>query len=113
MDNTKPVSPAVKDQPKNGLYVRGVVISNRASTFRRKDGTGMGVKVSHEIALQPGVAIWEKYFDPRTDKDVEFDGVNVTKFPKLEEFQQITLKAERFKIYDNKFIISNAVEVKG
>ncbi len=112
MDTTKPASHALKEQPKNGLYVRGVVISNRASTFRRKDGTGMGVKVSHEIALQPGVAIWEKYYDPRTDKDVEFDGVNVTKFPKLEEFQPITLRAERFKIFDNKFIISSAAELK-
>lgn len=112
MDTTKPATNTLKDAPKNGLYVRGVVISNRASTFRRKDGTGMGVKVSHEIALQPGVAIWEKYYDPRTDKEVEFDGLNVTKFPTLPEFQQITLRADRFKIYDNKFIISNATEVK-
>lgn len=48
-----PVLPAA-----NGVYVRGVVVSNRAKAFKRKDGTGISVAVECEIALQPGVATW-------------------------------------------------------
>jgi hypothetical protein len=112
MDTAKPAATAVKDQPKNGLYVRGVVISNRAFAFRRKDGSGMGIKVQHEVALQPGLAVWERYFDPRTDKEVKFDGDKVLEFPQLPEFQQITLRADRFKVADDKFVITQATEVR-
>ena len=33
----------------NGVYVRGVVVSNRAKAFKRKDGTGISVAVECEI----------------------------------------------------------------
>jgi hypothetical protein len=95
---------------KNGIYVRGVVISNRVDAFKRKDGSGLVIKVTHEIALQPGVVIWERYFDPKKDFDVvRLDGDKVTAFPSLPEFQQITLRAERFKSDGEKFVISSAI----
>ena len=87
-----PVLPAA-----NGVYVRGVVVSNRAKAFKRKDGTGISVVVEHEIALQPGVAIWARYFEPKTDTDVRLEGEVVVEFPKLKEFQQVTIRASRVK----------------
>lgn len=81
----------------NGVYVRGVVVSNRAKAFKRKDGTGTSVAVEHEIALQPGVAIWVRYFEPAKDNSVRIEGENVVEFPKLKEFQQVTIRATKVR----------------
>ncbi len=88
----KPAIPAA-----NGLYVRGVVVSNRAKAFKRKDGTGTSVAVEHEIALQPGVAIWVRYFEPAKDNSVRVEGDQVLEFPKLKEFQQVHIRANRVR----------------
>ena len=81
----------------NGVYVRGVIVSNRAKAFKRKDGTGTSVAVEHEIALQPGVAVWVRYFEPAKDNSVRIEGENVVEFPKLKEFQQVTIRATRVR----------------
>ena len=110
MDTAKnTAAPTVNASPKSGVYVRGHVISNRVNAFRRKDGSGMLIKVQHEIALQPGVAIWERYFDPRSDREVKFDGEKVTEFPQLPEFQPISLRAERFKADGEKLIVTMGI----
>jgi len=111
MDTTKPTTKLNTVDAKNGVYVRGVVISNRANAFRRKDGSGMVVKVQHEIAIQPGVVIWERYFNPTIDHDVLLEGEIVTKFPVLAEFQTVTLRAERYKADGEKLVISQAVVI--
>ena len=90
--DTNPAIPAA-----NGVYVCGVVVSNRAKAFKRKDGTGTSVAVEHEIALQPGVAIWVRYFDPAKDNTVRVEGDQVVEFPKLKEFQQVTIRATRVR----------------
>src|SRR5665213_2101440 len=90
VNKTSDKSPAT---PANGVYVRGVIVSNRAKAFKRKDGTGTSVAVEHEIALQPGVAIWVRYFEPKTDTSVRVEGDVVVEFPKLKEFQQVTIHA--------------------
>jgi hypothetical protein len=81
----------------NGVWVRGVVVSNRAKAFNRKDGTGVSVVVEHEIALQPGVATWTRFLDPKKDSNVRVDGLNVVEFPQLKEFQQVTIRATRIR----------------
>ena len=81
----------------NGVYVRGVVVSNRAKAFKRKDGTGTSVAVEHEIALQPGVATWVRYFEPAKDSSVRLEGDVVVEYPKLKEFQQVTIRATRVR----------------
>lgn len=106
MDTTKNLKIEAVQPPSNGIYVRGVVISNHAVAFRRKDGSGIIVKVEHEISLQPGMAIWERYFDPRESPEVKCDGENVVDFPRLPEFQSIVLRAEKFKMNGEKFIVS-------
>ena len=68
----------------NGLFVRGVVMSSMAKVFNRKDGSGKVVCVRHEFALQPGMAVWEEYHDPKDGK-VKLDGENVVEFPKQPE----------------------------
>ena len=92
LTETNPPIPAT-----NGLYVVGVVVSSRAKAFKRKDGTGTSVAVEHEIALQPGVATWVRYFDPAKDDCIRLEGDVVVEFPKLKEFQQVTIRATKVR----------------
>jgi len=91
----------------NGLFVRGLVMSSTAKALKRKDGSGMIVIVRHEIALQPGLAVWEAFHDPKDGK-VKLDGENVVTFPKLPEFQQVTLKVLRWEERDKRLLIKDA-----
>ena len=91
----------------NGLFVRGVVMSSVAKALKRKDGTGMFVIVRHELALQPGLAIWEAFHDPKDGK-VKLDGENIIVFPQLKDFEQVTLKVRRWEEKDKRFIIKDA-----
>jgi hypothetical protein len=103
-ENTKSTAQADK---LNGLFVRGMVMSSTAKVFNRKDGSGKLVCVQHEIALQPGLAVWEEYHDPKDGK-VKLDGDKVVEFPKLQEMQQITLKVLRFEERDKRLVIKDA-----
>ena len=91
----------------NGLFVRGVVMSSVAKVHKRKDGTGVFVIARHELALQPGLAVWEAFHDPKEGK-VKLDGENVIEFPKLPEFQQVTLKVLRWEDQDKRLVIKEA-----
>ena len=91
----------------NGLFVRGIVMSSVAKALKRKDGTGVFVIVRNEIALQPGLATWEAFHDPKDGK-VKLDGENVIAFPKLPDFQQLTLKVLRWEEKDKRFVIKDA-----
>src|ERR1035437_392400 len=91
----------------NGLFVRGIVMSSVAKALKRKDGTGVFVIVRNEIALQPGLALWEAFHDPKDGK-VKLDGENVIEFPKLPDFQQVTLKVLRWEEKDKRFVIREA-----
>lgn len=103
-ENTKPVT---KDEKLNGLFVRGVVMSSTAKAFNRKDGSGKVICIRHELALQPGLAVWEEYPDAKDGK-VKLDGDNVVEFHKLPEFQQVTLKVLRWEERDKRLIIKEA-----
>ena len=83
----------------NGLFVRGVVMSSTAKALKRKDGTGVFVIARHELALQPGLAVWEAFHDPKDGK-VKLAGENVIEFPKLTDFAQVTLKVLRWEEKD-------------
>ena len=103
-ENAKPTAQGEK---LNGLFVRGVVMSSTAKVFNRKDGSGKVVCVRHEIALQPGMAVFEEYPDLKDGK-VKLDGDNVIEFHKLPEMQQVTLKVLRWEEKDKRFIIKEA-----
>ncbi|MBL9216718.1 MAG: hypothetical protein JNG83_14670 [Opitutaceae bacterium] len=109
MDN-KPKSADLK-LPRNGFYVQGVVISNSARVFKKKDGSGVSVKVVAELALQPGVANYERFFDPAKDVEVKVQGEEVVSYPKLAEFSTITLRVERYRVFDEKLSITAAEKV--
>ena len=106
--NTKPTD---KRETLNGLFVRAVVMSSTAKALKRKDGTGMFVVARHELALQPGLAVWEAFHDPKDGK-VKLDGEIVIEFPKLKDFEQVTLKVMRWKEKDKRFIIKEAELVR-
>jgi hypothetical protein len=91
----------------NGLFVRGVVMSSTAKEFNRKDESGRVACLRHELALQPGMAVWEEYHDPKDGK-VKLDGENVIEFTKLPEMQQITLKVLRWEERDKRLVIKEA-----
>jgi hypothetical protein len=97
-DNAK--QPAQNDKL-NGLFVRGVVM------FNRKDGSGKVVCIRHELALQPGMAVYEEYPDLKDGK-VKLDGDNVIEFHKLPEMQQVTLKVLRWEERDKRLVIKEA-----
>jgi hypothetical protein len=106
MDKPNTSTPVV---PSNGIYVLGVIVSNRAKSFQRKDGSGVSVVVEHEIALQPGVAVWQRYFDPKKDPGVRVEGENVAEFPKLKEFQQVRIRAAKIRTDEH----SGQIVIKG
>ncbi len=91
----------------NGLFVRGVIMSSTAKAFTRKDGSGKVICVRHEIALQPGMAVFEEYLEPKDGK-VRLDGDTVVEFPKLPEFKQVTLKVLRWEERDKRLVIKEA-----
>src|SRR6476620_5650280 len=103
-ENTK--QPA-KSEKLNGLFVVGVVMSSMAQAFNRKDGSGKVICIRHEIALQPGMAVFEEYPELKDGK-VKLDGDKVVEFPKLPEFQQVTLKVLRWAERDKRIIIKEA-----
>lgn len=95
--------------PRNGLFVQGVVISNSARLFKRKDGTGVGVRVITELALQPGVATYERFFDPTKDVEaVKVQGEEIVSFPKFADFSSLVLRVERYRVFDDKLVITAA-----
>ena len=106
--NTKPTAQADKQ---NGLIVRGIVMSSTAKAFNRKDGSGKVVCIRHELALQPGLAVFEEYPELKDGK-VKLDGDNVVEFPKLPELQQVTLKVLRWEERDKRMVIKEALILK-
>jgi hypothetical protein len=105
VENTKPT--AKEDKP-NGLIVRGIVMSSTAKAFNRKDGSGKVICIRHELALQPGLAVYEEYPELKDGK-VKLDGDNVIEFHKLPELQQVTLKVLRWEERDKRLIIKEAL----
>ena len=97
--------------PHNGIYVRGVVISNQAFAFQRKDGSGIVVKLSHELALQPGVAVFERYVDPKEDQSIKLEGETVTEFPRYKDFESLTLKVLKVRQDKDRLVISSAEQI--
>jgi hypothetical protein len=100
-ENTKTTAGSEK---LNGMFVRGVVVSSSARVFNRKDGTGKVVRIRHELALQPGLAVFEEYPDLNAGK-VKLDGDKVVEFPRLPNMQQVTLKVLRWEERDKQLVI--------
>jgi hypothetical protein len=59
------------------------------------------------LRCNPGLAVWESFHDPK-DGNVKLDGENVIEYPKLPEFQQVTLKVLRWEEKHKRFIIREA-----
>lgn len=94
-----------------GLYVRGVIVSSNATAFQRKDGSGIVVKVQHEIATQPGVVLFEQYMDPKESSEVKVEDGKVVSFPQLPQFSTIMMKVLRYRFDRERFIVTGAETV--
>lgn len=90
----------------NGVFIRGVVISNSARKITKKDG-GILALVKHELALQPGVAVLERFLDPKDNPQVEISGDEVSKYPELKTFEPVAVKATRIKEVNGQITTSN------
>jgi hypothetical protein len=99
-----------KSNRANGVFLHGVVISNSARVITRKDKSGQFVSVTHEIALQPGVAVYQKTYN-LGDAGIKVIDEKVTEFPKLKEFQPISLKLNRYKGESDKLAIYDADDI--
>jgi hypothetical protein len=97
MDKPATLSQPTAPSTPNGIYARGVVVSQRAKAFQRKDGSGITVNIECELALQPGVITWSRFLDPKTELGLKLDGEKVLDFPKLKEFQAVTVRATRLR----------------
>ena len=91
---------------KNGIYLKGIVISNSARKVLKKDGT-TGVSVKHEVSIDPGVALLTRFLDPATDNSVKIEGDDVKSFPELKKFDPVTVRVKRFREYDKQFQASD------
>lgn len=91
----------------SGLFLRGIVVSNSARILTRKDGTGRSVLVTHEIALQPGVAKWVEFIEEH-DPRVKVKGDSVEDFPILKEFAPIQLKVNSLRADKGQIEIKSA-----
>lgn len=89
----------------NGFFIRGLVISNSARKITKKDG-GVLALVKHELALDPGLAVLERFLDPKENPQVVIEGDEVTKYPELKKFEAVAVKASRIR--DNNGQISSS-----
>ena len=51
--------------------------------------------------------MWEAFHDPKDGK-VKLEGENVTQFPQVPDFKQVTLKVLRWEEKDKRFVIKDA-----
>jgi len=65
------------------------------------------VKVTHEIALQPGMATYERYFDPK-EGEVRVQNGEASDYPTFPVFEPLTLLLKRYKVVDNRMVIQEA-----
>lgn len=86
------ISPLAQPRKQGAQHIRIFLIC--ASGHSGKIGSEV-ICVRHEIALQPGLAIFEEYPDPKDGK-VKLDGDNIIEFQKLPEFPKVTLKVLRW-----------------
>lgn len=82
-------------------------MSISAKVFNRKDGSGKIVCIRHELALQPGLAVYESY-PPIDGKSVRVEAETVVEFPRLPELQPVTLKVLRWAERDKGLVIKEA-----
>ena len=101
-----------ENKKKNGIYIRGDVISNSAKIVKMKDSTTR-VSVKHEIALEPGILVLDQLLDPFNDNRVKIDGDEVKSFPTLEKFQSILVRTNRIKEFNNQMSASDWEIVHG
>ena len=108
--STKSIAPAIGS--KTGIYVNGVVISNDARTIKLKDGTTR-VSVKHEIALDPGLIVLDRFMDPKTTSEVKVVGDEVKDFPQLKKFEPIIVRVQKIKEYNSQMTASDWELVPG
>ena len=91
---------------KSGIYINGVVISNEARTITLKDGSTR-VSVKHELALDPGLIVLDRFIDPNTTNEVKLVGDEVKDFPTLKKFEPIIVRAQKVKEYNGQMTASD------
>ena len=108
--NSKPIAHAIGS--KTGIYINGVVISNDARTIKLKDGTPR-VSVKHELALDPGLIVLDRFMDPNTTNDVKVVGDEVKDFPEFKKFEPIIVRVQKIREYNNQMTVSDWEMVSG
>lgn len=92
MDNKPTSKPANDLLAQNGIFVRGVAISNSAIKITTKTG-GVLALIKYELAIEPGTIVLQEFVDPKDNPQVQIEGDEVTKFPLLELYKPYKVKA--------------------
>ena len=53
--------------------------------------------MKHELALQPRVAVLERFLDPKENPQVVIEDDELTKYPELKAFEPVAVKATRIR----------------
>lgn len=104
MDKSKTIAPTIGS--KHGIYVQGVVISNCARKVTLKDGS-IRVSIKHEVALDPGVIVLDRLIDPSLSTETMLDGDEVKTFPKLKKYEQVIVRVQKIKEFNNRISASD------
>lgn len=96
----------MENQNKNtrptGIFIEGIVVGSNARLFPPKDGRNASVQVHHELALSPGLAVIEEYFDPTATPAIKTEGGQVTEYPKMEHLSVVKVKATGCRMMGDK-----------
>jgi len=72
-----------------GIYVFGVVAANRARVCTNPKTQKPTVQVIYEISAISSLIKIVRYYDPETEKEVEINEFEVTKFPQLQILKEV------------------------
>jgi hypothetical protein len=102
--HSKAIAPTIGS--KHGIYIQGVVISNCARKVTLKDGS-IRVSIKHEVALDPGVIVLDRLIDPSLSTETRLDGDEVKTFPKLKKYEQVIVRVQKIKEFNNRVSASD------
>lgn len=105
MDNLNAYPEFTAEEPL-GILLRGILVHCGAKAFQRKDGLGIIVKLTYELAMDGNLARIEEFLNPAEDSRVKLDGLEVTEWPKLPLCARVDYLVERFTTDDGKRLVA-------
>ena len=81
-------------------------ITNTEFNYLLKDGS-IRVSIKHEVALDPGIIVLDRLIDPSLSTETRLDGDEVKSFPELKKFEQVIVRVQKIKEFNNQMSASD------